>query len=246
MIVTEPFRLIRNAIDYCKYNRKYLIVILAAIFILQIIPNVFSFPITLRAIYLSISLISFTGYGLCVIQDIINDGKQLPRFQLKKVLTLGIKGIVVMLVYLFIQLIATGIISQLLSFPEFELEEMILNFSHTIHELLNHNPIHSTIFLVTGVIITYVTVFFMEIGLGMLADGEPFKNSFNLKLIKHKIDIIGWKDYGIEYSMVVTSIVILTAISNIFADFTILTVIVNFLIFIIEFVAMGVIYKKIR
>jgi S-adenosylmethionine hydrolase len=80
----------------------------------------------------------------------------------------------------------------------------------------------------------------------MIANGEPFKNSFNLKLIKQKIDRIGWADYGVEYSIVISSIIILTAINDIFSDFGILQIVVKFLIFIIEFVAMGVIYKKSR
>ncbi len=246
MIVKEPYRIIRNAIEYCRYNLKYLLILLVVIFLLQIIPIVFTFPIKLQLIYFIVGIILLAGYGLCIIQDIINDGTELPAFKLKKVIPLGIRGTIVMGIYLTIQAIATGVISHSLSFSEFELEEMILNFTHTLHELLNHNPLHSTIFLVTGIILTYVTVFFMEIALGMIADGEPFKNSFNLKLIKEKIDIIGWKDYGIEYSMVITSIVLLTAIGNLLADIVILTVITNFLTFVIEFVAMGVIYKKIR
>lgn len=246
MIVTEPFKLIKNAIDYCKYSKKDLITILAVIIIFQLIPEVFSFPPRLTLIFLIMQVTLFTGYGLCVIADITNDGKQLPRLHVKKTLSMGIRGAVVMMVYLSIQIAATGLISYSLRFPDFELEEMILNFSHTLHMLLNHNPLHSIIFMIAGVIITYVTVFFMEIGLGMIANGEPFKNSFNLKLIKQKIDRIGWADYGVEYSIVISSIIILTAIGDLFSDFGILLVVVKFLIFIIEFVAMGVIYKKSR
>lgn len=246
MIATEPFKLIKNGIDYCKYSKKDLITILAVIIIFQLIPEAFSFPPRPTLIFLIMQVTLFTGYGLCVIADITNDGKQLPRLQVKKTLSMGIRGAVVMMVYLSIQIAATGLISYSLGFPDFELEEMILNFSHTLHMLLNHNPLHSIIFMIAGVIITYVTVFFMEIGLGMIANGEPFKNSFNLKLIKQKIDRIGWADYGVEYSIVISSIIILTAIGDIFSDFGILQIVVKFLIFIIEFVAMGVIYKKSR
>ena len=244
MIVTEPFKLIRNAIDYCKYNTKYLITALLVLIIFQTITEIVTLPPMLLFIYLLVEVILFTGYGLFIIHDIINDGNQLPQFQLKNVMWLGIKGLIVITVYMSIQAIGTSVISTALSFSGFELEDMVLNFTHTIHELLNHNPLYDTIFLVSGIVITYVTVFFMEIGLAMLAEGEPLKNSFSLKLIKEKIDKIGWREYFIEYSIVITSIILLTAIASLLRNFGIVTIMVNFLIFVIEYVAMGMVYKK--
>ena len=212
--------------------------------IFQTITEIVTLPPMLLFIYLLVEVILFTGYGLFIIHDIINDGNQLPQFQLKNVMWLGIKGLIVITVYMSIQAIGTSVISTALSFSGFELEDMVLNFTHTIHELLNHNPLYDTIFLVSGIVITYVTVFFMEIGLAMLAEGEPLKNSFSLKLIKEKIDKIGWREYFIEYSIVITSIILLTAIASLLRNFGIVTIMVNFLIFVIEYVAMGMVYKK--
>ena len=99
-----------------------------------------------------------------------------------------------------------------LDFPEFDLEEMLLDFPETINTLISHNPVDAASFIIMGAIIFYVTTFFMEIALARLADTGSIVAAFNLPEIKKDIDILGWKNYVKEYTAIILAIVLISVI----------------------------------
>ena len=62
----------------------------------------------------------------------INGGKSLPKVQLKELAVFGLKGIVVYTFYLTIQASVLGLISIVMDFPVFDLEELLLEIGETV------------------------------------------------------------------------------------------------------------------
>lgn len=188
-----------------------------------------------------------TGYGLQVTQDIINGGIKLPQLKLRKIINFGIKGNIILFFYVAIQGFFLAIVSEYLNFPPFVLENLFLNFKETISMIYTHNIGYCIIFLVSGFIIVYVTTFFMELALARLADGGKLKNAFNFPRIKHAIDIIGWRKYAWGYTKIIISIVLLTFIIHYNIPVRIIDsvfdAVLSFLVFIIEFIGIGNVYK---
>ena len=246
MILKEPFILIRKAIRYCKHNKKYLLISVILMALIEFLLDMFfkyeAGIFTLALVFIIVILA--VGYGLSITKDIINNGKHLPRFDIRQTIVLGVKGGIITVVFVSVQYFLTEVMSNMLKFEIFDLEEMLLDVGHTVHEFYTHNPIDGIIFIICGIILTYVFVFFMEISLAMAADDERLIDSFNLMLIKRKIDKIGWRAYTVEYSCVITAIVILNYISHALTDFFILDLFIEILMFSIEFGAIGLIYRK--
>jgi len=65
--------------------------------------------------------------------------------------------------------------------------------------------------------------------------------------IKRAIDVIGWKDYSWDYTKIILSVVILTYLTQYHISITIVdsifSTILRLLIFIIQFMGMGYVYK---
>lgn len=101
----------------------------------------------------------------------INGGKSLPKVQFKELAVFGLKGIVVYTFYLTIQASVLGLISIVMDFPVFDLEELLLEIGETVALFYKHDPISFIVFILLGLITVYVTIFFMEIALAILADG---------------------------------------------------------------------------
>ena len=135
-----------------------------------------------------------------------------------------------------------------LNFPEFDIEEMLLNLSETISLFYEHDPISFILFILLGLATVYCTVFFMEIALARLADGGKLKDAFDFQGIKNTIQIIGWKEYAADYTKIITSVVILIFINGLFKSYggisIIAGVITDMLAFIIEYRGIGNIYRK--
>ena len=150
--------------------------------------------------------------------------------------------------YLTIQVSVLGLISILIDFPIFELEEFILNISETIALFYEHNPINFIIFILTGIITVYVTIFFMEIALAILADGGKLKEAFNFPKIRDIISTIGWNHYAIDYTKIVLAVVILISLRSFFDSYSVLNfivcVITDILAFVVEYRGIGNIYKE--
>ena len=224
-----PIKIIKGSFEYCTENKLFLKNNSISI----IIPFI-------------IELIMI-GYGLQVTRDIINGGIRLPKIMPKKIIGLGIKGMAVILFYVGIQVFILALVSLNLNFPQFELEELILQYNETIHLFMTHDHISCLIFIISGFIVVYITSFFMEMALARLADGGSIKNAFNFPRIKHAIDVIGWKNYTWGYTKIIIAIVILTHLLNYRIPIqpidTVVDSILSLLIFIIEFMGIGHVYK---
>ncbi len=161
---------------------------------------------------------------------------------------LGFKGFIVYSFYLTIQASALFLLSKYLNFPPFDLEEMILYLGETVELFFEHDPISFIIFILAGLIIVYVTIFFMEISLAKLADGEHLKDAFDFREIKHVIETIGWNNYAIDYTKIVLALVILISINIFFTRYNglniIMGVITDILAFLVEYRGIGNIYRE--
>ena len=238
-----PIKIIKGSFEYCTENKLFFIFVLLLFFLCNfLIDN--SVSIILVPIIIQLIMV---GYGLQVSQDIINGGIRLPKIMPKKVISLGIKGMIVILFYVEIQIFILALVSLNLNFPQFELEELILQYNETIHLFMTHDHISCLIFIISGFIVVYITSFFMEMALARLADGGSIKNAFNFPRIKHAIDVIGWKNYTWGYTKIIIAIVILTHLLNYRIPIqpidTVVDSILSLLIFIIEFMGIGHVYK---
>lgn len=195
-----------------------------------------------------IVLLIVLGYGLKITQDVINDGESLPRININELINFGLKGIVVYTFYLTIQASFLGLISLILNFPEFEIEEMLLNLHETVALFFEHDPLSFIIFIVFGLLIVYGTIFFMEIALAILDDSGKLKEAFDFPRIKNSIEIIGWKEYTADYTKIVLAVTILIFIRGFFDSYSwmyfIICVITDILAFIVEYRGIGLIYKE--
>lgn len=155
-----------------------------------------------------------------------------------------------MAIYLSVQEVILSLACSSLGFPLFDLEEMLLNWSDTIHMLFQHEPINTILFVVFGSILFYITTFFMEIALAKLADTNKILSALDLMSIKRSIDIVGWRNYTKDYTVIVLAIVILSYLISYDIPFTLIDSIIDmflsFLIFVTQYLGIGAVYCKIK
>ncbi|WP_458456145.1 DUF4013 domain-containing protein [Methanobrevibacter sp.] len=239
-----PIKMIKGSLEYCMGNKLFFLLLLLLFLILEISTDIYAKLIITPFILLFI----ISGYGLQVIHDVINGGVRLPRILPKKMISYGIKGFIVFFFYIFIQMFVMMLITNYLHFPEFDLEDIFLEFGRTVHLFYSHDILSFVIFIVSGFLIVYLTTFFMELALAKLADGGSLKDAFNFRLIKHAIDIIGWGNYIRDYSAILFSIIVLSFFNLMLSPYAHINVIAgtitDFLIFIIEYRGMGLIYDE--
>ena len=112
----------------------------------------------------------------------------------------------------------------------------------------SHDPVSFIIFILLGLIAVYVSIFFMEIALAILAEGGRLKEAFDFSEIKRIISVIGWNEYAIDYTKIVLAIVILVSIREFFYSYgglaIIIGVITDLLAFIVEYRGIGNIYRE--
>ena len=160
-----PHIIIKKVWDYCSYNKKFLLFILVLLFISSLIQNY----VRMQGDYYDwillkiIVFIIVSGYGLSITQSRINHGKELPKINVKDIILLGIKSSIVTAIYLFVQGFILSFVCSTLGFPLFDLEELLFNWSDTIHMFFQHEPVNTILFIVFGSILFYITTFFMEI-----------------------------------------------------------------------------------
>ena len=238
-----PINIIKNTFDYCSENKLFFIFVLCLLFGLQFVFGFFVFG-AWGSVIMNVILM---GYGLQISQDIIHGGTRLPKLLPKKIIIYGVKGTVIVGFYVLVQIILLNVVSLYSNFPIFNIEDVILEFNKYFYLFLAHDPVSCIVFVVLGLIIVYVTTFFMELALARLADGGRLLNAFNFPRIKHAIDVIGWRDYARSYTRIILSIVFLTFLMDyqipVFLVDCIVDAILSFLIFIIEFVGIGTVYK---
>ena len=237
--------ILKGSIRYATKNKVFFIFILILVSLLEYSLDFGEGYILYSAV---IYLFVLVGYGLKVTKDVIDGGDCLPTLTLKELFNFGFKGSIIYVFYIGLQFILIRIICEVFNFPNFEIEELIVEFHETTHMFLTHDITSFILFIVFGVLIVYATMFFTKIALGTLADGGSIRDAFNFSRTRRILDIIGLKEYVIDYSKIILSIVILMFVNKIFDSTGIISVIVgivaNFLIFIIEFRGVGLIYKE--
>ena len=246
-----PLFIIKKVFNYCTYDKPFFILVLILFGLLNFIfanyteDNVFVLLVIEFLMYVLIY-----GYGMTITRDRINDGIRLPKILVKDVISLGFKYSIVFTVYLYVQGLILDFVCSPLNFPHFDLEEMLLDFSGTIHLLFSHNPIHTLIFLIVGASLFYITAFFMEIALARLADTGSIVDAFKLLDIKNDIDLVGWRHYAKEYTLIIITIVFFAYLKHFVVPFTTLNyvwnVLLNLLIFTTQFLGIGAIYSVIK
>ena len=247
-----PHSIVKRVWDYSAYSKKFLAFILILLFISSLIQSYIqisgnSLEITFINILVFILL---GGYGMTITRDRINHGKRLPKIEIRKILVFGIKSTIVIFAYVYVQGVILDFICSPLHFPAFDLEEMLLEWPHTLHMLYTHNPVNTIIFLVVGAVLFYVFSFFMEIALAKLADTNKILSSFNLISIKGSIDVIGWRNYVKEYTLIILVIVFLSYLMSLEVPFFFIDalkdVFLSFFIFATQFLGIGAIYCRIK
>jgi len=245
-----PHVVLKKVWDYCTYNKKFLAFIFLLLLISSILQN---YILTVGDVYEIYALqvlvaISVAGYGMVIARDRINHGKRLPKIEIKDILVLGIKSVIVITIYLNVQGFILDFVCSPFNFPAFDLEEMLLRWPETLHTIYAHNPIHTIIFLVVGAVMFYVFTFFMEIGLAKLADTNSFWQAFNFVSIKRSIDVMGWRNYAKEYTLIVLTIVFLSYLTAFQTSFTFLDsligMILSFFIFATQFLGIGAVFVR--
>ncbi|WP_295589221.1 DUF4013 domain-containing protein [uncultured Methanobrevibacter sp.] len=240
-----PNAMLKGSVRYCTGNKLFCLYVLAQFFLFECLLNEVGGLMKSTSL---IVLLVVLGYGLKVTRDVINGGTSLPKIKLNELVNFGLKGIVVYTFYLTIQASALGLISLLFHFPEFDLEEMIINLHETISLFFEHDPVSFILFIILGLLIVYGTIFFMEIALALLADGGKLKDAFDFPRIKDIIGVIGWKEYAADYTKIVAAVVILVLINGYFAHYgifgIIIGVITDMLAFTVEYRGIGNIYRE--
>lgn len=90
----------------------------------------------------------------------------------------------------------------------------------------------------------------MEIALAKLADTKSLWAAFNLVSIKRSIDVIGWRTYAKDYTLIVLTIVILSEIIAFdlpvtFID-SLVDMVLSFFVFVIQYLGIGAVYCNIK
>ena len=247
-----PHSIIKKVWDYCSYSKKYLAFIFILLYISSIIQNyVQAYGDSLALIILNIIVVvSVSGYGMTITRDRINHGVRLPKIMVKDVIVLGIKSSIVTFIYWEAQTYILRFVCFKLNFPIYNLEEMLLRWYDTLHMLYAHNPLDTVLFVIVGSIVFYVTTFFIEIAIAKLADSGNILSSFNFLSIKRSIDIVGWRNYAKDYTMIILAITFMSflisiEIPNTFID-SLVDMILSFLIFATEYLGIGAVYCKIK
>ena len=251
-----PLFKLKKVWDYCSFNIPFFIFIVLLIFTISWISD-FSLSIYGTGyefmwvwILQAIITIVLTGYGMSIVRDRINHGYRLPKIMPKQVISLGIKGYIVYVVYISFQLFILNYIAKIFDFPVFDLHDLLLNFHDTFHLLLSHNPDHAIIFFTLSGIVFYITTFFVDTGLAQLADTNSLLKAFNLVEIFRSINIFGWKNYARDITSITLAIVILGYLQSIdFPDMflsTLWATFFGFLMFSTQYLGIGAVYCNMK
>ena len=90
----------------------------------------------------------------------------------------------------------------------------------------------------------------MEIALAKVADTKSIWSALNLVSIKRSIDVIGWRNYAKDYTLIVFVIVFLSHLISYDVPFSFLDSIIDmflsFFIFATQYLGIGAIYCEIK
>lgn len=234
---------LKTSFNSCLASKKRTAIFIALILFFAIIIGLDNVPYSWGIA--AIGYVLYVSYGMQFAGELISDREFLPKFDFKAI-PIGIKALIVLWVYGALQALILWGISTLFNFPSFEFEKFFLEFSETFHLILTHSPVDTVLFFALSIVITYIFGFFMEIALAHLVDNGSLVDAFNFKLLKHYIDHIGWVEYVKDYTAVVLALLIISSFEFIPVLEFLTSSISCMLIFMVEFGAINVIYKKMK
>ena len=219
----------------CMANKKNTLLFICLIFLFGFFMGFIDeqYSMIPTAIYFVI----YISYGMQYAGELINGREHLPGFSFKDIPRKK-KGRQVPLIIMGISI--------LFNFPSFEIESFFFEFSETVHLIFTHSPIDSVLFFILSIAVTYIMGFFLEIALANLLDDGKFIDSFNFKLIKHYIDNIGWMEYAKDYTALLLTVLIITGLEFIPVSKFVMFNLSLILVFMVEFCAINVIFKKMK
>ena len=246
-----PLKRLKYTFNYCRPNPIGFLIILILISSISYLNKYARYNrIRYQIIFYSLAFfitVFIYGYGMAITKDTIRNGEKLPIIKLKQCTFYGIKTFILMSIYTFIEGYLLFGLSRIFLLPEFHLKFALSHIMDTLKMYYMYNPVSTVEFIICSIIITYIVAFFMEISLARLADGGRIIDAFNILSIKNCIDTIGWRHYTVDYTKIMISIAILAYLQYGIDYFgflsNILDLIIGLLIFIIEFIGIGMIYK---
>ena len=246
-----PLKELKYTCDFIKPSLLSFILLLVLIYIFDFLNTKIIFHTEKKALMHMMMIVLLTifinGYGLCITKDVLNNRNRLPKLGFYKSLVLGIKGGIVTFIYSAIQVAILFFVSNTFNFPIIEFGEGELLIENFGSLFIDHSSLEIILFGVFVVAVFYIFTFFMEIALARLADKGKLTSALRVKEIKKCIDIIGWGNYASDYTKLILAIAILAyikyGIDFIFLENGIFDMIIGGLIFIIQFIGIGMIYR---
>lgn len=247
-----PLKRLKYTIDFIKPNIPSFILLIILVAFLGFL-NEFNvgFSEINRIIGFALILILGTiinGYGLCVTKEISNNRNSLPKLEFYKSFVLGLKAFVVTMIYSTIQIGILWVVSVTFKFPMITInkgELMVENFGSLFNY---HGAIDTILFAIFVIFVLYITTFFFEIAIARLADKGKISSALNMIEIRRCLNTIGWVHYTADYTKLIIAIAILAyiryGIDFIVLDNGMFELIIGILIFLIEFIGIGMIYRE--
>ena len=247
-----PHNILKKVWDYCTYSYYFLAFIFVLLFISSLIQNYVQAygDSTVLTILNILVIISVSGYGMSITKSRINHGIRLPKIVIKDIIVMGIKSSIIGIIFVLVQGFIIGYLFSLVNIPIFDLEDMLINWFDTIRMLYYNEPMNTLLFVSVGSTVFYVFSFFTEMALAILADTGSLLSALNLKKIKRSIDVIGWRNYAVDLTLIIFAIVILSHLISIEIPFTFIDTLIDmflsFLIFATQYLGIGAIYCDIK
>ena len=247
-----PLKRLKFTGDYTLSNIRNFIIILLLILVSNIINGNYN-PANDDMLYIPYIIIALLtliiqGYGLLVTKDTMYNGTKLPDLKIGKSIMLGIKSFIIVLIYSSIQITVFSLVAYIFDFPYIEIGEGTIHLENVSTLFYNHGSVDTILFAIFVIVVMYTFTFFMEISLARLADKEKLSSALNILSIGKCINTIGWMHYASDYTKLIIAIAILAYIKYgmdfILVDNIIMDLIIGVLIFIIQFIGIGSIYKE--
>ena len=201
----------------------------------------------LRVILGILLTILVNGYGLCITKEVMNNRNSLPKIEFFKSFVFGIKASIVIIIYTAVQFLVLTFVSLVFDFPFISIKEGEILLLNVGSLFTAHGSLETILFIVFVIITFYISTFFLEIALARLADKGKITSALNLYAIKRCLGTIGWGSYTLDYTKLILAIAILAyikyGIDFVFIGNEVLDMLIGVLIFITEFIGIGMIYK---
>lgn len=229
-------------LDFFHYSTKnilFLIFVIAFMYFFDFLEAVSN-----NTFLMFLFSLPLAGYSLDIVKDTIKGGTQLPKINHKKIIIRGFKYSIVSYVFLIPNFVFLYLITFFTGFSfSFDFTDIIFHINEIIFDF-SLDPIVFIIFFFSFCFVSYITIFFYEMSIAILADTDSLLSAFNIKEILRVINNIGFTVYILDYTELIFTISLLWGISY-FVDYLPgFSTLFSILIFLIQSRAIGLIYRK--